>query len=269
MLEIMMNDTEAAARIIVIGVGGAGNNVNRMIDEQIGGVEFIGINTDRQALQLCKAERSIQIGEKLTKGLGAGAKPEVGEKAAEESIEDIKEAIQGADMVFVTCGMGGGTGTGGAPVVAKLAKDMGILTVVAFIDWNTKIIYDRFHIAIVLLGIAAVWLFPEHTLTDRLLGAVIISAPMLILSLLIPGAFGGGDIKLMAASGWLLGYRAMIPAIFIGILTGGIYCIWMLARGKMTRKDRFAFGPFLAIGLAAACICGDQMLEWYLSVWQI
>ena len=130
MLEIMMNDTEAAARIIVIGVGGAGNNaVNRMIDEQIGGVEFIGINTDRQALQLYKAERSIQIGEKLTKGLGAGAKPEVGEKAAEESIEDIKEAIQGADMVFVTCGMGGGTGTGGAPVVAKLAKDMGILTV--------------------------------------------------------------------------------------------------------------------------------------------
>ena len=130
MLEIMMNDTEAAARIIVIGVGGAGNNaVNRMIDEQIGGVEFIGINTDKQALQLCKAERGIQIGEKLTKGLGAGAKPEIGEKAAEESIEEIQEAIQGADMVFVTCGMGGGTGTGGAPVVAKLAKDMGILTV--------------------------------------------------------------------------------------------------------------------------------------------
>lgn len=130
MLEIMMNDTEAAARIIVIGVGGAGNNaVNRMIEEQIGGVEFIGINTDGQALKYCKAEKTIQIGEKLTKGLGAGAKPEIGEKAAEESIEDIKEAIQGADMVFVTCGMGGGTGTGGAPVVARLAKDMGILTV--------------------------------------------------------------------------------------------------------------------------------------------
>ena len=130
MLEIMMNDTEAAARIIVIGVGGAGNNaVNRMIDEQIAGVEFIGVNTDRQALQLCKAERAIQIGEKLTKGLGAGAKPEIGEKAAEESVEELKEAIQGADMVFVTCGMGGGTGTGGAPVIAKLAKDMGILTV--------------------------------------------------------------------------------------------------------------------------------------------
>ena len=130
MLEIMMNDAEAAARIIVIGVGGAGNNaVNRMIDEQIAGVEFVGVNTDRQALQFCKAERAIQIGEKLTKGLGAGAKPEIGEKAAEESIEEIKEAIQGADMVFVTCGMGGGTGTGGAPVIARLAKDMGILTV--------------------------------------------------------------------------------------------------------------------------------------------
>lgn len=130
MLEIMMNDAESAARIIVIGVGGAGNNaVNRMIDEQIAGVEFIGVNTDKQALQFCKAERAIQIGEKLTKGLGAGAKPEIGEKAAEESIEEIKEAIQGADMVFVTCGMGGGTGTGGAPVIARLAKDMGILTV--------------------------------------------------------------------------------------------------------------------------------------------
>ncbi len=130
MLEIMTNDTEAAARIVVVGVGGAGNNaVNRMIDEQIGGVEFIGINTDGQALKYCKAEKTIQIGEKLTKGLGAGAKPEIGEKAAEESIEDIKEAIQGADMVFVTCGMGGGTGTGGAPVIARLAKDMGILTV--------------------------------------------------------------------------------------------------------------------------------------------
>ena len=146
---------------------------------------------------------------------------------------------------------------------------MGILTVVAFIDWNTKIIYDRFHIFIVLLGAAAIWLFPEHTLADRIIGAVIVSVPMLILALVVPGAFGGGDIKLMAASGWLLGWRAMIPAIFIGILPGGIYCIWMLARKKITRSDRIAFGPFLAIGLAAACIYGDQMLEWYLAVWGI
>ena len=118
------------ARIIVVGVGGAGNNaVNRMVDEKIAGVEFIGVNTDKQALRLCKAPKLLQIGEKLTKGLGAGAKPEVGEKAAEESAEDIKEAIKGADMVFVTCGMGGGTGTGAAPVVAAIAKEMGILTV--------------------------------------------------------------------------------------------------------------------------------------------
>ena len=130
MLEIKTNDAEAAAKIIVVGVGGAGNNaVNRMIDESIDGVEFIGINTDKQALQLCKAPKLLQIGEKLTKGLGAGAKPEIGEKAAEESCEEITTALKGADMVFVTCGMGGGTGTGAAPVVAKIAKDMGILTV--------------------------------------------------------------------------------------------------------------------------------------------
>ena len=130
LLEIRSNETEAAARIIVVGVGGAGNNaVNRMIDEAITGVEFVGVNTDKQALQLCKAPKLLQIGEKLTKGLGAGAKPEIGEKAAEESSEDIKETVKGADMVFVTCGMGGGTGTGAAPIVAAIAKEMGILTV--------------------------------------------------------------------------------------------------------------------------------------------
>ena len=130
LLEIKTNDAESAAKIIVVGVGGAGNNaVNRMVDEEIDGVDFIGVNTDKQALKLCKAPRILQIGEKLTKGLGAGAKPEIGEKAAEESAEDVAAALQGADMVFVTCGMGGGTGTGAAPVVAKIAKDMGILTV--------------------------------------------------------------------------------------------------------------------------------------------
>lgn len=130
MLEIMNTDADASARIIVVGVGGAGNNaVNRMIMEEIVGVEFIGINTDKQALQLCKAPTLIQIGEKLTKGLGAGAQPEIGAKAAEESADELSAAVRGADMVFVTCGMGGGTGTGAAPVIAKIAKDMGILTV--------------------------------------------------------------------------------------------------------------------------------------------
>ncbi|SFC81231.1 cell division protein FtsZ [Butyrivibrio sp. YAB3001] len=130
MLEIKSNEAESGCKIIVVGVGGAGNNaVNRMVDENITGVEFIGINTDKQALQLCKAPKLLQIGEKLTKGLGAGAKPEIGQKAAEESAEEISAALKGADMVFVTCGMGGGTGTGAAPVVSKLAKEMGILTV--------------------------------------------------------------------------------------------------------------------------------------------
>ena len=130
MLEIMSNEAESSAKIIVIGVGGAGNNaVNRMVEEAIGGVEFVGVNTDKQALTLCKAPTVLQIGEKITKGLGAGAQPEVGQKAAEESIEEVKQLMEGADMVFVTCGMGGGTGTGAAPIIAQVAHDAGILTV--------------------------------------------------------------------------------------------------------------------------------------------
>ena len=118
------------AIIKVIGVGGGGNNaVNRMIREELKGIEFISINTDKQALLSSMAENQVQIGEKLTRGLGAGAKPEVGKKAAEESREQIVTLLEGTDMVFVTAGMGGGTGTGAAPIVAKLAKEMGILTV--------------------------------------------------------------------------------------------------------------------------------------------
>lgn len=130
MLEIMSNEAESSAKIIVIGVGGAGNNaVNRMVEEAIGGVEFVGVNTDKQALTLCKAPTVLQIGEKITKGLGAGAQPEVGQKAAEESIEEVKQLMEGADMVFVTCGLGGGTGTGSAPIISKLSKKLGALTV--------------------------------------------------------------------------------------------------------------------------------------------
>lgn len=130
MLEIMTTEADTSAKIIVIGVGGAGNNaVNRMIEEAIQGVEFICVNTDKQHLKNCKASTCVQIGEKLTKGLGAGAQPEIGQKAAEENREELTDLIKGADMVFVTCGMGGGTGTGAAPVVAGIAKDLGILTV--------------------------------------------------------------------------------------------------------------------------------------------
>ncbi len=118
------------AVIKVIGVGGGGNNaINRMIEAGLKGVEFIAVNTDAQALFLSKADKKIQIGEKLTKGLGAGADPEIGMKAAEESADDIKKSLTSADMVFVTAGMGGGTGTGAAPVIARIAKEQGALTV--------------------------------------------------------------------------------------------------------------------------------------------
>ena len=121
---------DGTATIKVIGVGGAGNNaVNRMIEAGIKNVEFIAVNTDRQALQLSKASTKIQIVEKLTRGLGAGANPDIGAQAAEESRTEVAEALRGADMVFVTAGMGGGTGTGAAPIVAGTAKEMGILTI--------------------------------------------------------------------------------------------------------------------------------------------
>lgn len=127
MIDIDMQDL---TQIKVIGSGGGGNNaVNRMIKEGLKNVEFIGINTDKQALILSQASQKIQIGDKLTKGLGAGANPEIGRKAAEESKDEIAECIKGADMVFITAGMGGGTGTGAAPVVAEIAKSMNILTV--------------------------------------------------------------------------------------------------------------------------------------------
>ena len=128
--EELIRGNEGSAVIKVIGVGGGGNNaVNRMIDAGIKGVEFIAVNTDKQALQISRAGARIQIGEKITRGLGAGADPNVGAQSAEESKSEIAEALRGADMVFVTAGMGGGTGTGAAPIVASIAKEMGILTI--------------------------------------------------------------------------------------------------------------------------------------------
>ena len=121
---------ESFARIKVVGVGGGGGNaVNRMIDEQVQGIEFIAVNTDAQALLLSKAPTRVHIGSKLTRGLGAGGDPEMGRKAAEESQEELYQVLDGADMVFITAGMGGGTGTGAAPIVAKVAKDVGALTI--------------------------------------------------------------------------------------------------------------------------------------------
>ena len=129
MFEIKSDASEYACKIMVIGVGGAGNNaLNRMVDVGIRGVELMAVNTDLKDLRSCKAPNYVQIGQKLTKGLGAGADPDRGEKAAEETIDEIKSRIEGYDMVFITCGMGGGTGTGAAPVIARAAKEMGILT---------------------------------------------------------------------------------------------------------------------------------------------
>jgi len=124
----MGGDNFASIKVVGIG-GGGGNAVNRMIEEGLGGVEFIAINTDSQALLLSKAKTRVRIGDKLTRGLGAGGNPEIGRKAAEESADELYEVLRGADMVFITSGMGGGTGTGGAPVVAQVAKELGSLTI--------------------------------------------------------------------------------------------------------------------------------------------
>src|SRR5437773_12436358 len=118
------------ARMKVVGVGGGGGNaVNRMIEDQLGGVEFISVNTDAQALAISKSDIKIQIGRKLTRGLGAGARPEIGRQAIEENRDEALHALQGADLVFITCGMGGGTGTGAAPIISQVARDLGALTI--------------------------------------------------------------------------------------------------------------------------------------------
>ena len=126
----MLTPGENFATIKVVGVGGGGSNaVNRMVTEGLGGVEFIAVNTDNQALLMAKAKQRVRIGDKLTRGLGAGGNPEVGRKAAEESADELYEILRGADMVFIACGMGGGTGTGASPVVAQIAKELGALTI--------------------------------------------------------------------------------------------------------------------------------------------
>ncbi len=130
MFELEEDQNAQTARMKVVGVGGGGGNaVNRMIDERLGGVEFISVNTDSQALSHSKSDHRVQIGKRLTRGLGAGARPEIGRQAIEENNDEVLHAIQNSDLVFVTCGMGGGTGTGAAPMVAQLARDIGALTV--------------------------------------------------------------------------------------------------------------------------------------------
>lgn len=143
---------------------------------------------------------------------------------------------------------------------------LGILWVVALIDWDTRLIYNRFHLIIAILGLVELFLVPAHGLGDRLIGALIVSLPMLLLTIAVPGAFGGGDIKLMAASGFLLGVDAIVVGMFFGLLSGGFYASYMLATKKLKRGDQFAFGPFLAFGLGIAALWGDRIAAWYLRM---
>lgn len=138
-----------------------------------------------------------------------------------------------------------------------------ILYVVAVIDLDTQEIYDRFHVMILVLAVLSA--IEDPSLADRAVGAVAISLPMLILALIIPGAFGGGDIKLMAASGALLGTRAIVCAMFFGLISGGVYALYMLVTKKLQKGDKFAFGPYLAFGLALAALYGNEIAGWYLS----
>ena len=171
-------------------------------------------------------------------------------------------------LAFVWCGACYGYGASGLLSLRGLLAFtyLGILMILALIDWDTRIIYDRFHIGILLLGIAVLRLYPEHSAADRLIGAAAVSLPMLLIAMAVEGAFGGGDIKLMAASGFLLGWRSILVAMFLGLLAGGVYAAGMLAAKKLTGKDHFAFGPFLALGLAAAYFYGDLIAGWYLSL---
>lgn len=140
-----------------------------------------------------------------------------------------------------------------------------ILVTLTLIDADTQEIPDSLNIAIFICGIAAIWLVPDVTILSRVIGIFAISVPLLIMAILISGAFGGGDIKMMAAAGFLLGWQNAIVATFIGIIIGGIYGVILLARRKKGRKEHFAFGPALAVGVFAALLCGDQIINWYLG----
>lgn len=141
-----------------------------------------------------------------------------------------------------------------------------ILMVVAYIDLDTQMIYDRFHILIIVLTIISCFVSNDLNIVERLIGSVVISVPMLVLTILIPGAFGGGDIKLMAVSGFLLGVKAIVIAMFIALIIGGGYGAYMLLTKKLDRKDHFAFGPYLVIGLIVALFIGNEMMNWYIGL---
>lgn len=140
---------------------------------------------------------------------------------------------------------------------------LGILSAIALTDWKTRRIPNRFHWMILLLAAAGLWTQPAFMISDRLAGSVIVSVPMLLISLIAHGSFGGGDIKLMAVSGLFLGTKATICAMVLAVLSGGFYSVVMLKCGKYKKKDQFAFGPFLAFGLAVAALWGERITAWH------
>lgn len=179
------------------------------------------------------------------------------------SVRDFWVEVLGG-VLFVGCAVKFGVGS----VRALLAfAVLFLLTAVALMDWDTMEIYDRFHAAILLCALLAIRFFPEIGLKDRLIGAVCVSVPMLILALVIPGGFGGGDIKLMFVLGLYLGWQQILLTAFFAILSGGFYAMYLLKKGKAGRKDHFAFGPFLCTGAGFAIFFGDGILGWYLSFW--
>ena len=143
---------------------------------------------------------------------------------------------------------------------------IGILLIIAVTDWNTQVIYDRYHIMILALAVLNMYLSAGHGITDKLIGAVIVSVPMFVFAFIIPGAFGGGDIKLMAVIGFFLGWKMSLTAFMLAVFSGGIYGIGLLLSKKKGAKEHFAFGPFLCAGTALTLFVGEWLLSWYLSI---
>lgn len=147
-----------------------------------------------------------------------------------------------------------------------IAAFLGMLAVVAYTDWRTMKIPDRFTLVLAVIGAVSVVTMPGIRLADRLIGVFSVSVPLLLITLIVPGAFGGGDIKLMGACGLLLGWKLSLVSLVLAVMTGGFYGIWLLAAGKKGRKEQFAFGPFLCLGMVVALFRGEELLAWYLGL---
>lgn len=173
----------------------------------------------------------------------------------------LVEVLGGLCCCAAVLRWGGGTAQAWAALLT-----LTLLTIVALIDYDTKEIYDRFHVFLLLCGVAAIRIFPETVLPARLIGSVMFSVPMLGMALLIPGSFGGGDIKLSFALGFLLGWRGLTCAAFLSVFTAGLWSFWKLIRKRARLKDQLAFGPFLCAGAAVSLFYGNELTNWWLDL---